>query len=334
MMDTAGLFHEQCVLVTGGTGSLGRRLVWEILRAGAHRVVVLSRDEKKQYDMRKAIPDERLRLVIGDVRDFARVAEVVRLTNPDIVIHAAALKHVVGCEQHPLEAVKTNVLGAENVVRAARGHGVTRLLVISTDKACLPLNVMGMTKALMERIALDAGYVAVRYGNVVGSRGSVVPFFRHLLEGGLTTLPLTHPSMTRFLMTVGDAVELVFEALAHGLAGELWVRRASCARVRDVGTAVARMLGKPDPEFRTIGFVHGEKFHETLVGAEERLRARELPVFTVVNPNAEGNLPPGDGEALRSDRGVMTIPQIVELLERAGREFAECPVADGWFTKG
>lgn len=326
------------VLVTGGTGSLGQRLVWELLRLDPRAVVVMSRDEKKQYDMRRRFGGEgRLYLELGDVRDEHRVREVFDAYGPSIVVHAAALKHVVGCEIHPMEAVKTNIIGTANVVGVSRGYCVPHLVAISTDKATKPLNVMGMSKALMERITLGAGYVAVRYGNVIGSRGSVVPFFARLIgdaqaAGQRATIPVTDYRMTRFLMTVGDAVQLVFRALTIGAPGELHVRLAPAARVTDLATALARQAGALESEFEEIGFTHGEKLHEELISQEEGCRATWGDGYAIVRPG--GPLVKHPLGPVASCAPVLSLEEIASLLDRAAAEQVACEFNDGWFVKG
>ena len=331
-------FSGMAVLVTGGTGSLGKRLVWELLQHGAMRVTVLSRDEKKQYDMGKQCDDRRLSLVIGDVRDGARVGDVVRQGKFDAIVHAAALKHVIGCEQHPMEAVKTNVLGIENVVRAARAYDVPRVVAISTDKACKPVNVMGMTKALMERVAISRGYSCVRYGNVIGSRGSVIPFFTKLLNEHAPSLPITSFRMTRFLMTLGDAVDLVTRTLTDWLPATVRVHKAGAVRIVDLVGALVQRLKVPMPELEEVGFVHGEKLDEVLVAHEESPRAyADGDDGIVIRPRAQFSTEPlpGDG-SYGSASHLLRQEQIISILERAEAEAvaAKCPWVDGWFTKG
>jgi len=273
--DVAG----RSVLVTGGTGTFGSCVAVRLQQLGAGRVVIYSRDEKKHWDMAQRYPE--LDYVVGDVRDRDRLHEAMR--GVDVVFHAAALKHVPGCEHHPLEAVKTNVLGAENVCAAARAAGVQSVIALSTDKAVKPVNVMGTTKALMERIVCSAQrkigpiFCCVRYGNVLGSRGSVVPLFRSQIAAG-RALTLTVPQMTRFLMTLEQAVELVLYALEHARGGEIFVRRVPASTVEDLARALVRYESPQgdDHLMRTTGMRPGEKLDEVLVNDYE-LAVAETP---------------------------------------------------------
>ncbi len=318
-------FANRRFLVTGGTGTFGNAIIRELLARDVARVTVLSRDEKKQWEMRHEIADERLQLVIANVRDAARIARVFdgAFGSFDGVFHAAALKHVVGCEDCPTEAVKTNIIGASQIVNAAQIVRVPRLVAISTDKAVHPVNVMGMTKAIQERIVLQAGYTCVRYGNVIGSRGSLVPYWAGLLEGGATELPLTHVAMTRFQLSVRDAIDLALYAMENGSGGEVFVKKAPAARVMDIGIALAQMAcRKHQPAFNLTGFVHGEKVHETLVSAEESYRTQATKDHYIIRPSNEFPRAAYDemGTAYRSCDDLLDVPQIVKLLKRAREE--------------
>jgi UDP-N-acetylglucosamine 4,6-dehydratase len=275
-------FDGKNILVTGGTGSFGHQIVRELLLLKTASIQIYSRDEKKQFDMAIAYRDCRtLRFNIGDVRSLERTRDAMH--GIDIVFNAAALKQVPSCEYAPMEAVETNIIGANNVRRAAIEAGVQTVVSISTDKAVKPVNVMGMTKAIQERIMLDPTYssgktkfLCVRYGNVLGSRGSVVPLFFDFIEKGLP-LPITHPDMTRFQLTLKEAVQLVLWATVKGESGDLWVQKMPAARVPELGQALAYGLtGKKDYPMTMIGMRPGEKMHEVLVSEEEMWRATEL----------------------------------------------------------
>lgn len=268
------------VLVTGGTGSFGHAIIKRLMTYNPGQIIVFSRDEKKQYDMQQYYK-EGVRYIIGDVRDYSRLQECFRGT--DVVFHAAALKQVPHCELGPYEAVMTNVAGAENVRRAAMVNDVGLVVAISTDKAVKPVNVMGMTKALQEKIILNPAhngngtrFVCVRYGNVLGSRGSVVPLFAEIIQAK-KPIPITHAQMTRFQLTLDEAVELVFWATVKGQSGDLWVRKMPAARVVDIGRVLALGLtGREDYPQKNVGIRPGEKMHEVLVSEEEMWRASEF----------------------------------------------------------
>lgn len=269
-------------LVTGGTGSFGLTVTRDLLKLGAGEVVVFSRDEKKQYDMRMALRDSRARFLIGDVRDRESVLSATRAV--DCVFHAAALKQVPSCEFHPMEAVKTNVQGTANVIDAAAEHGVKRVICLSTDKAVYPVNAMGISKALMERVAVAkaremqaSGTVVccTRYGNVMASRGSVIPLFISQLAGG-RPLSITDPAMTRFMMTLDNAVELVRFAFEHANPGDIFIQKAPAATIEVLAAALLDILGCPDHPLQVIGTRHGEKLHESLMSREEVAVAQDL----------------------------------------------------------
>ena len=270
------------VAITGGTGSFGSTMVAHLLSRGVDTIHVLSRDEAKQDEMRTRVSDPRLKFFLGDVRDAESVAGA--LVGTDHVFHAAALKQVPSCEFFPDQAVKTNVDGSRNVVLAAAGAGVKSVVFLSTDKAVYPVNVMGMTKALMEKTAQayarnnpqSATTVSLtRYGNVMYSRGSVIPLFIKQLQMG-RPLTLTEPRMTRFLMSLEESVGLVEYAFTHAEPGDLFVKKAPACTVEVLAHAVASLLNVDDPDIRVIGTRHGEKLHETLLSSEERLKAEDL----------------------------------------------------------
>jgi UDP-N-acetylglucosamine 4,6-dehydratase len=268
------------VLITGGTGSFGSTMTRALLQEGVAQVRILSRDEAKQDDLRRRLADERMRFYVGDVRDAASVADATR--GVDFVFHAAALKQVPSCEFFPSQAVLTNVTGSHNVIQAAAAHGVRSVVLLSTDKAVYPINAMGMTKALMEKTGQafarnnptsDTTVSVVRYGNVLHSRGSVVPLFLDQLSRGLP-MTLTDPAMTRFLMSLQQSVDLVRYAMLHAEPGDIFVRKAPAASVGALAEGVARLAGT---HCRTsvIGTRHGEKLFETLLSREEVLRAED-----------------------------------------------------------
>jgi UDP-N-acetylglucosamine 4,6-dehydratase/5-epimerase len=278
------MFKDKTILITGGTGSFGNAVIERFLRMDIGQIRVFSRDEKKQEDMRIAFSDGRVRFFIGDVREYRSVAEAVKGVH--FIFHAAALKQVPSCEFYPMEAVRTNVLGADNVVTAAVEHGVERLIVLSTDKAVYPINAMGMSKALMEKITIaksrmlgpnDAILCATRYGNVMASRGSVIPLFIEQLKTG-RELTITDPNMTRFLMSLEDSVDLVLFAYEHGRQGDIFVQKAPACTVGDLAEALRVLSGASNP-IKTIGTRHGEKLFESLVSREEMARTEDLGRF-------------------------------------------------------
>ncbi|WP_246956587.1 polysaccharide biosynthesis protein [Brachybacterium sp. Marseille-Q7125] len=269
------------IAITGGTGSFGTTMTRSLLARGAGQINILSRDEAKQDEMRKALDDSQLRFFLGDVRDLDSVRQA--FVDVDFVFHAAALKQVPSCEFFPQQAVMTNVNGSHNVIEAANAAGVRSLVMLSTDKAVYPVNAMGMTKALMEKTAQafarnnpESGTTVslTRYGNVMYSRGSVIPLFVRQLQEG-RQLTVTEPQMTRFLMSLAESVDLVEHAFLHAEPGDLFVRKAPASTVETLAKAVAALLGHEDAEIATIGIRHGEKMHETLLSAEEAARASD-----------------------------------------------------------
>lgn len=270
------------VTITGGTGSFGSTMARHLLTQDVAEVRVFSRDESKQDAMRREVNDERIRYYLGDVRDLATVQQAVR--GADLVFHAAALKQVPSGEFFPMEAVKTNVNGSSNVLRASLDQGVKSVVCLSTDKAVYPINAMGMTKALMEKTAMayarenqssDTTISITRYGNVMYSRGSVIPLFLEQLREG-RPLTLTDPHMTRFLMSLSESVDLVTYAFTQARTGDLFVRKAPASTVETLLAAVARIAGVDSPEVSVIGVRHGEKLYESLLSAEEAAHAEDL----------------------------------------------------------
>ena len=279
-MTEAPATASSTVLVTGGTGSFGGTMVRRLLAGDVAEVRVLSRDELKQDDMRRAIGDSRVRFYIGDVRDYDSVDRATR--GVDFVFHAAALKQVPSCEFFPLEAVRTNVLGSANVIEASNSNGVRSVVCLGTDKAAYPVNAMGMSKAMMEKVAqafarnnptANTVVSTVRYGNVMMSRGSVIPMFVEQVKAGVP-MTVTDPAMTRFLMSLDDAVGLVEYAFTRARPGDLYVRKAPASTVGDLATAVATAMGR-EADLQVIGTRHGEKLYETLATREELTRAED-----------------------------------------------------------
>jgi UDP-glucose 4-epimerase len=274
-------------LITGGTGSFGQTMVTRLLAAGAAEVRVLSRDEAKQDTLRRALGDDRVRFYVGDVRSYDSVRRAA--ADMQFIFHAAALKQVPSCEFFPLEALQTNVLGSANVVDAAERSGVESVVLLSTDKAVYPVNAMGMTKALMEKVGQAHGRThpgarttvsCVRYGNVMYSRGSVIPLFVDQVTAG-QPMTVTDPTMTRFLMSLAESVSLVEHAFAHARPGDVFIRRASACTIGDLATAVANLFGVA-PKLTILGVRHGEKMFETLASREELARADEFGEFVRV----------------------------------------------------
>ena len=274
-------FSDKTLLITGGTGTFGTAVLDRFLKLPVGQIRIFSRDEKKQDDMRQAYTDPRLRFVIGDVRNPASLKDA--MVGTDIVFHAAALKQVPSCEFYPSEAIQTNTLGAENVMNAAIDAGVERLVVLSTDKAAYPINAMGMSKALMEKIMVAKSRVAAergtvlcgtRYGNVMASRGSVIPLFAGQIKSG-EPLTLTDPDMTRFLMSIEDAVERVVFAFEHANPGALFVQKAPAAEIGTLAEAMLHLY-EAGNALKTIGTRHGEKLYETLLTREEMARAEDM----------------------------------------------------------
>jgi UDP-N-acetylglucosamine 4,6-dehydratase len=283
------MFENKVLLITGGTGSFGNAVLKRFLDSDLAEIRVLSRDEKKQDDMRKKYNNLKLKFYIGDVRDIESVRSAVR--GVDYIFHAAALKQVPSCEFHPLQAVKTNVLGTENVLDAAISFGVKRVICLSTDKAVYPINAMGISKAMMEKVAVaksrESGETTIcvtRYGNVMASRGSVIPLFVEQIKNR-KALSITDPEMTRFMMTLDDAVDLVLYAFEHGKSGDIFVQKAPAATIYTLTQALTSLFGEPDHEVNIIGTRHGEKLFEALLSREEMVAAQDLGGYFRVPPD-------------------------------------------------
>lgn len=286
------MFTDKTLLITGGTGSFGNAVLRRFLESDLREIRVFSRDEKKQDDMRKAYAHPKLKFYLGDVRDERSVQAAMH--GVDYCFHAAALKQVPSCEFHPMQAVRTNVVGTENVLTAARDNGVTRVICLSTDKAVYPINAMGMSKAMMEKVMVATSRTfdgtgttvcGTRYGNVMASRGSVIPLFVGQVLAG-QPITVTDPAMTRFMMTLDDAVELVLFAFQNGSNGDIFVQKAPAATVETLVQAILELMGKPDHPVTRIGTRHGEKLYESLLGREERAQADDLGDYFRVPPDA------------------------------------------------
>lgn len=284
------IFQDKTLLITGGTGSFGNAVLHRFLDSSIREIRIFSRDEKKQDDMRKRYAHPKLKFYIGDVRDFQSVLNATR--GVDFLFHAAALKQVPSCEFYPLEAVKTNVLGTENVLESAIQNRVKRVVCLSTDKAAYPINAMGISKALMEKVmvakarSLDHSTVicGTRYGNVMASRGSVIPLFVEQIIAG-KPLTVTDPRMTRYMMTLSDAVDLVLYAFEHGQSGDLFVQKAPAATVETLAWALMQVMGRDDHPIHTIGTRHGEKLYETLLTREEMACADDMGGYYRIPPD-------------------------------------------------
>jgi len=275
------VFDGSVLMITGGTGSFGQTVLNRLLNTGVQEIRVFSRDEKKQEDLRIALNNHKLRFYIGDVRDPDSLRAAMK--GVDYVFHAAALKQVPSCEFYPMEAVKTNVIGAENVLRTATECGVRRVVVLSTDKAVYPINAMGISKAMAEKVMVASSrgqrpgetvFCATRYGNVMASRGSVIPLFVSQIKSG-EPITVTDPNMTRFLMSLEDSVDLVFYAFQHGQQGDIFVQKAPASTVADLALAIKELFGS-DTAIKTIGTRHGEKLYESLISREEMAHAQDL----------------------------------------------------------
>jgi UDP-N-acetylglucosamine 4,6-dehydratase len=282
------MFEAETVLITGGTGSFGRWILKEILKNPVEEVRIFSRDEEKQLDVKREVADSRVRFLIGDVRDYDRVAQVCKGVN--VLYHAAAQKVIDSCEENPVEALKTNVIGTWNVKRAAVADQVERGILISTDKAVKPVNLYGMTKGMAEKIWIDpeaeseTKLAVVRYGNVIGSRGSVVPYFRQLIKEK-KPLPITHPEMTRFLITLGQATELVFRATDDCKGGEVYVPDLPACNIVDL----AKAMGGEKYPLKFVGIRPGEKIHECLIQEYEIHRTQKKGKYFIIHPGSKLN---------------------------------------------
>jgi UDP-glucose 4-epimerase len=285
-------FSGKIILITGGTGSFGNAVLKELLNAGIREIRIFSRDEKKQDDMRKRYNNARLKFYIGDVRDYSSLLSAT--LGVDYIFHAAALKQVPSCEFHPMEAVKTNILGTDNMLEAAIQNSVSRVVCLSTDKAAYPINAMGISKAMMEKIMVAKSRNVIdnrtiicgtRYGNVMASRGSVIPLFVEQVNAG-KPITITDPTMTRFMMTLENAVDLVLYAFEHGRNGDIFVQKSPAATVETMTKALLNIMKKPEHTVNVIGTRHGEKLYETLLSREEMAAAEDLGNYFRVRPDS------------------------------------------------
>lgn len=324
------MFKDKTLLITGGTGSFGNAVMKRFLNTDIKEVRIFSRDEKKQDDMRKLYKNDKLKFYLGDVRDIASVKNAMH--GVDYIFHAAALKQVPSCEFFPLEAVKTNILGTDNVLTAAIEYGVKKAICLSTDKAAYPINAMGISKAMMEKVFVAKSKTVnpnrtlicgTRYGNVMASRGSVIPLFIEQIKSG-QPLTVTDPNMTRFLMSLEEAVELVVYAFQNGEAGDIMVQKSPASYIGDLAQAVKELFNA-DNEIKIIGTRHGEKRYETLLAKEEYVKAEDLPGFYRVPADqrdlnydkffAEGDQKLTTVEEYNSDNTqILSIEQIKERL--------------------
>tara|TARA_B100001029_G_scaffold116456_1_gene96494 strand:- start:10779 stop:11798 length:1020 start_codon:yes stop_codon:yes gene_type:complete len=324
------LFKDKKLLITGGTGSFGNAVLKKFISSDFSELRIFSRDEKKQNDMRLEHLDDRVKFFLGDVRDYESIHSAME--GVDFVFHAAALKQVPSCEFFPLEAVKTNIIGANNALTAAIKNDVKRVIVLSTDKAVYPINVMGMTKAMMEKIMIsnarklegtNTKICATRYGNVMASRGSVIPLFTEQIKAG-KPITITNPDMTRFLMSLEDSVNLVLHAFSNMENGDIFVQKSPASTIQDLALALMKIF-KKESEIKIIGTRHGEKIYETLLGTEERSKAEEQDNFFRAPMDArnlnydeffeKGDLGLKDYEEYNSHNTVrLNVDEIVDLL--------------------
>jgi len=329
------MFKNKTLLITGGTGSFGNAVLERFLDSDVGEIRIFSRDEKKQEDLRLALNNDKVKFYIGDVRNMDSVQDAMQ--GVDYVFHAAALKQVPSCEFYPMEAVQTNILGAENVLRAAVSNDVERCIVLSTDKAVYPINAMGLSKAMMEKLmvaksrlsslAKNAKTVvcATRYGNVMGSRGSVIPLFAQQLQAG-KALTLTDPNMTRFLMSLEDSVNLVLYAFEHAKPGDIFVQKSPACTMGDLVAAMQSLFGKCE-DVQVIGTRHGEKLFETLVSREEMARSQDLGDYFCIPADSrdlnyakyfsEGELALSNLDDYTShNTRRLSVPEVVETLKK------------------
>jgi len=333
-------FNEKVVLVTGGTGSFGNFITNRLLQKDVKEIRILSRDEKKQYDMRIHYNyNPKIKFFIGDIRDKSRVIEALEGVN--IVYQAAALKQVPTCEYSPMEAVKTNIIGVNNIIEASLDQKVEKVITVSTDKAVKPVNVMGMTKAIQERLITSANIspmnkgtklCCVRYGNVMRSRGSVIPFFRRQLSLN-QTLSITDIEMTRFLLTLGDAIDLVFFATENTKGGETFVKKAPSSRILDLARILSKDEGK-EFKYNIIGKFPGEKIHEVLITEEELQRTQDMGNYFKVHPWWEKDIYTDlSREYCSKDELLNNDMAIRELIKRSDNEMSKVSVEEGEFSK-
>ncbi len=330
MIDYKKYFNKKIILVTGGTGSFGNTLISKMLNIGLKEIRVFSRDEKKQDEMRKLYNNNKIKFFIGDVRDPVSID--LAMQNVDYVFHAAALKQVPSCEFFPSEAIKTNIIGTENVIRSAIRNNILKCVILSTDKAVFPINAMGMSKALMEKVVIATSRIKsktklmiTRYGNVVGSRGSVIPLFIDQIKKK-SFVTITHPQMTRFIMTLDEAVELVLFAFINGQNGDIFVKKSPSAHITDIFEALKVILKIKNVEKKIIGVRHSEKMYETLLSSEEMNNAINMKGFFRIpldNRDLNYNLyfEEGSYKTFKNDSysslntNILTVEKLVKLLK-------------------
>ncbi len=323
------MFKDQVLLITGGTGSFGNAVLRRFLNSDLREIRIFSRDEKKQDDMRKKYNHEKIKFYIGDVRDYRSVEQAMR--EVDFVFHAAALKQVPSCEFHPMQAVQTNIIGTENVLTAAIAAKVKRVVCLSTDKAVYPINAMGISKAMMEKVMVATSrnlegtrtvICGTRYGNVMASRGSVIPLFVEQVLSG-RPITITDPDMTRFMMTLNDAVDLVMYAFEKGQNGDIFVQKAPAATVETLAQAILEHLGQPDHPINIIGTRHGEKLFEVLLSREEMASAQDMDNYFRVPPdgrdlNYDKYFEKGDAKLTKTTHGEDYNSHNTTRLDREG----------------
>ena len=327
-------FANKTLLITGGTGSFGNALLSRVIKNNSFSEIrIFSRDEKKQDDMRRKYNIENVKFFLGDVRDKSSLESCVQ--GVDYIFHAAALKQVPSCEFFPIEAVKTNILGTENVLDLAEKNKVKKVVVLSTDKAAYPINAMGMSKSLMEKVVIAKSrlhqtkstiFCCTRYGNVIASRGSVLPLFLKQIKSG-KSITVTNPEMTRFIMSLDEAVDLVMYAFKHGKQGELFVQKSPACTIKSLAEAMVILTGKSKTKIEIIGSRHGEKLYETLVTREEMANAKEVSKYFKITPDfrtlnyesyfSEGNKLIDDVEEYNSNNTkILETEEVVKLLEK------------------
>jgi len=312
---------EKNILVTGGTGSIGSQIVRELLKFNVAKIVIFSRDEIKQFIMKKTIDDDRLEFIIGDVRDRGKVEKIFNEHKLDIVYHTAALKHVLICKNNPIEVVKTNVIGTQNIVDSAKRYDVPKLINISTDKAVYPINVMGATKLITERIVLNANYTSVRFGNVACSRGSVIPvLLKELIEKKRITI--TDPNVTRFIMRIVDAVKLIMKATKHANGGEIFILKMKAFKLSDlVDVLIHRIapklkIGNEKIKVKMLGLLPGEKLHETLISRHEAGYLHDLGDMYMITPKMKPKKTSSNNIVLSSDKAeLISKDELTKIIE-------------------
>ena len=328
------MFKNKSLLITGGTGSFGNQLLKKIIkdRLPFKEIVILSRDEKKQYDMRKLYNDSNIKFHIGDVRDTECTDHVTK--NIDYIFHAAALKQVPSCEFYPMEAIKTNIMGTNNILNSAINNKVKKVVCLSTDKSVYPINAMGISKAMMEKVAISKSLLkqnstsicVTRYGNVIGSRGSILPLIVDQIKKN-KAITITNKDMTRFLMTLDDALELVFYAFKVGKNGQLFIKKSPSAKIETLVKAILSIMNKKDYPINIIGIRHGEKMHETLLSKEEKILSIENKDYYLINPDLRdlnyskyyeaGKIKKVEKDYNSLDNNLFNLEQTIKLLKES-----------------